>query len=86
MRSGINGILSKSFIPISAGVFVGNPNKKDREKIFSKLSKIINAEEFVTMAYSDNNIQGFSINSIGKTSYEVSCVEGIWISKYKSFT
>ena len=47
VRPGLMGMLTKYFIPIDSGVFIGNPSKKVREQIFDKLSEIIEPEEFI---------------------------------------
>ncbi len=78
------GLLTKCFIPIDSGVFVGNPSKRVREQIFDKLSEVIDPGEFVIMVYPNKNSQGFSIKTAGTTRYEIICLDGLWLSKHKS--
>lgn len=76
--AGLRGELSKWMLEPRAGVFVGNISAAVRELLWEKACREVD-EGGVTLIYSTNNEQGFSMRTYGDTSRQVEEWEGLFL-------
>ena len=80
----VRGELTKWFLELKPGVFVGNVNVRIRELLWERVCTTPCADGAV-MVYSDNNEQGFSMILSGTPKRTIVDLEGIKLVKIQSF-
>ena len=74
----IRGILKRWFIEPRPNVFVGTINRRTREKTLEYIKR--NAEGLgMLIISSDNNCQGFTIQTHGSTPRRDTEISGLWL-------
>ncbi len=76
--TGLRGEISRWMIEPRAGVFVGKISAMVREKLWRKACSGSKGGG-VTIIYSTNNEQGFTINTYGGTSRQMIDCDGLWM-------
>lgn len=76
----LRGELTRWLIQPRAGVFVGNVSAMVREKLWDKLLRAKRSGS-VTMLYSSNTEQGFTIRTHGETARRIEDFEGLLLVK-----
>lgn len=77
---GQRGEMSRLTIELKAGVFVGNINRRIREKLWEKIIQKWKANAL--MIYTTNNEQGYAALSHGDTTRDLIKVEGMILSQF----
>lgn len=75
---GLRGEISRWMIEPRAGVFVGKVSAMVRDKLWQKACGTSKGGG-VTMIYTINNEQGFTIRTFGDTSRKIVDHEGLWL-------
>ncbi len=78
--SAIRGELTRWFLELKPGVFVGNVNKRIRELLWERICKTVNVRGAV-MVFSTNNEQGFELEIYGSPGRTVIDLDGIQLIK-----
>lgn len=74
----IRGLLKRWFIEPRANVFVGTINRRTREKTLEYIKR--NAAGLgMLIISSDNNCQGFKIETVGDTHRRDTSISGLWL-------
>jgi len=74
----IRGVLKRWFIEPRPNVFVGTINKKTRQKTIEYIRR--NAKDFgMLIIHSDNNCQGFKVESFGDTNRKEIEMSGLFL-------
>jgi CRISPR-associated protein Cas2 len=74
----VRGMLKRWFVEPQPNVFVGSLNRKTREKALEYIKR--NAEGVsLLIISSDNNCQGFKIDSHGEVRRKGVIVSGLWL-------
>lgn len=73
---GVRGELTRWFLELKPGVFVGKINVRIRELLWERICKT-EAADGAVMVYSDTNEQGFSMRVYGDPKRSVVDLEGV---------
>lgn len=76
----IRGELTKWFLELKPGVFVGNANARIRELLWERVCTTVSADGAV-MVYSSNNEQGFAMMLAGAPKRSIVDLDGIQLVK-----
>lgn len=74
------GLMSRLTLELKSGVFVGNINRRVRDKLWERITKKWNAAAL--MIYTTNTEQGFAALSHGDTSREIIDREGMVLTQF----
>lgn len=78
----IRGILKRWFIEPKPNVFVGSLNKRTRDKTLEYIKR--NSENMgMLIISSDNNCQGFVVETYGDTPRRDTEISGLWLIEEK---
>jgi CRISPR-associated protein Cas2 len=77
---GQRGVMSRLTIELRAGVFVGNINRRIREKLWERIAGEWNANAL--MIFTTSNEQGYAALSHGDTSREIVEIEGMVLTRF----
>ena len=81
---GVRGELTRWFLELKPGVFVGNVNAKVRDLLWDRICTTDRADGAV-MVYSSNTEQGFSMRLAGTPKRQMVDLDGIQLVKVKLF-
>ncbi len=76
---GLRGHLTRWMVEVNAGVFVGNPNRRIRDRLWTLLADRIGDGQAV-MAEPANNEQGWAVRTAGKDRWRPVDYDGLILS------
>ena len=76
----VRGELTKWFLELKPGVFVGNINARIRELLWERIC-MTTAADGAVMVYSSNNEQGFTMTQAGTPKRSIVDLDGIQLVK-----
>ena len=77
----LRGELTRWLIQPKTGVFVGRVSARVRELLWMRVAKSLKQRGAAVLIHSDNNEQGFRIQTIGQTSKFMVDFEGLTLPK-----
>lgn len=80
----VRGELTRWFLELKPGVFVGNVNARIRDSLWERICTTDKANGAV-MAYSSKTEQGFEMRLAGMPKRSIVELEGIFLVKIESF-
>ena len=76
---GLRGHLTRWMVEVNAGVFVGNPNRRIRDRLWTLLADRIGDGQ-VVMVEPANNEQGWAVRTAGKDRWRPVDYDGLILS------
>ena len=77
----VRGELTRWLIQPKTGVFVGRVSARVRELLWMRVAKSLKKRGAAVLIHSDNNEQGFTIETMGETSKVMVDFEGLTLPK-----
>ena len=74
----VRGMLKRWFVEPQANVFVGSLNRKTREKTLAYIKRNAGGVSLLIIS-SDNNCQGFTMDSHGEVRRKGVQISGLWV-------
>lgn len=77
-RPGLRGHLTRWLVEVAAGVFVGNPNRRVRDRLWPLLEEQIGDGQAVMIEPADNE-QGWAFRTAGRDRYYPVDLDGLML-------
>lgn len=76
-KPAIKGKLTQWLVEIQPGVYIGDVSTRVREILWEEIKKAMTTNSSAIMAHSSNNEQGYKLETIGNTKYNLVDFDGI---------
>jgi len=75
----LRGILSRWCLEVRAGLFVGRIDARMRDKLWEKVTDLMDLDGSAVMCWSQNGAQGYAFRTFGVNARKPILSDGLWL-------